>query len=607
MKRAKPYAKGLAQAKVSSSDDLSMDKDEYLSRILVTPDLIIDDPDSYTSQIMPKLSVVMNASSTTNEVMSSDGEVQPVDLQQRTVQQNIKMKYCNCQVNHSAIAERKLQPILFFINKNSGGRLGAELIRTLKSFEFHPIQICDLRNERPEEKLLLFKNSSESVHVLSAGGDGTVNWLLNVLYKLDMNVASFGVIPLGTGNDLYLQIVNHIKSQEEDKDVPEHLRQLPVSPKYLVLAPMQVLAGHMRNMMGEIADGNGDIDNAVISKSADSELESGSGGSSLDASNTAGSEVAVAVQKKDKENMLEVADRSMQLDRWSVKITGKDRKERKDKKAKKRVGLFGHRREVEAIDKELAESATIEANVVHTLKSGALRRKKLNNYLRSSFRRFGRLINPLRYLMPRFGPGKREMPFSNYVGFGVDGAVSLTMDTMRSYAPLLFFHSYVNKFWYGICGLFQIAFGIKRDLSQNAKLICDDKEIAIPPGIRGLVVLNINSYAGGVTLWNPEMIPLNSYADVRRGDSVLGEVKWGSARCDDGVLEVMGVYGVRHLGLIKSGIGKAVPLCQGKKLSFQFDNLIPMQVDGEPFMVRPCVVNITHLQSVNITTPTLPF
>ena len=293
VKRAKPYAKGLAQAKVSSSDDLSMDKDEYLSRILVTPDLIIDDPDSYTSQIMPKLSVVMNASSTTNEVMSSDGEVQPVDLQQRTVQQNIKMKYCNCQVNHSAIAERKLQPILFFINKNSGGRLGAELIRTLKSFEFHPIQICDLRNERPEEKLLLFKNSSESVHVLSAGGDGTVNWLLNVLYKLDMNVASFGVIPLGTGNDLYLQIVNHIKSQEEDKDVPEHLRQLPVSPKYLVLAPMQVLAGHMRNMMGEIADGNGDIDNAVISKSADSELESGSGGSSLDASNTAGSEVAV--------------------------------------------------------------------------------------------------------------------------------------------------------------------------------------------------------------------------------------------------------------------------------------------------------------------------
>ena len=99
-----------------------------------------------------------------------------------------------------------MQPILFFINRNSGGRLGAELIRTLKSFEFHPIQICDLRNERPEEKLLLFKNSSRSVHVLSAGGDGTVNWLLNVLHKLDMNVSSFGVIPLGTGNDLYLQV-----------------------------------------------------------------------------------------------------------------------------------------------------------------------------------------------------------------------------------------------------------------------------------------------------------------------------------------------------------------------------------------------------------------
>ena len=112
VKRVKPYAKGFAQAKVST-DDLSMDKDEYLSRILVTPDLIIDDPESYNSQTRQELRVVMSDNNTANYDPSVEGEVQPVDLQQRT--QNIKLKYCNCKVNHSAIAERKLQVSLVLI------------------------------------------------------------------------------------------------------------------------------------------------------------------------------------------------------------------------------------------------------------------------------------------------------------------------------------------------------------------------------------------------------------------------------------------------------------------------------------------------------------
>ena len=48
------------------------------------------------------------------------------------------------------------------------------------------------------------------------------------------------------------------------------------------------------------------------------------------------------------------------------------------------------------------------------------------------------------------------MRMSNYVGFGVDGAVSLVLDNLRNYAPFLFVNSITNKFWYGVCGLFQI-------------------------------------------------------------------------------------------------------------------------------------------------------
>ena len=135
--------------------------------------------------------------------------------------------------------------------------------------------------------------------------------------------------------------------------------------------------------------------------------------------------------------------------------------------------------------------------------------------------------------------------------------------------------------------------------------MCDGVHIDIPPGIRGIVILNINSYAGGVTMWAPTVQALEDsiqFEPVRPGDTVQGEIKWGSARCDDGLLEVMGVYGIRHLGLIKSGLLKALPLCQGRDLGVTFKNRMPMQVDGEPFMTKPSTVNITFAQRLDITT-----
>ena len=140
-------------------------------------------------------------------------------------------------------------------------------------------------------------------------------------------------------------------------------------------------------------------------------------------------------------------------------------------------------------------------------------------------------------------------------------------------------------------------------MSKSTILYCDGELITLPHGVRGLVVLNINSYAGGVKLWHPETQPLDSQNFLRAGDNVLQEVTWGSAASDDGMLEVMAVYGIRHLGLIKSGIGRAVPICQGSELLFKFKNLIPVQVDGEPFMVRPCDVSIKYSERIDITTP----
>jgi len=67
----------------------------------------------------------------------------------------------------------------------------------------------------------------------------------------------------------------------------------------------------------------------------------------------------------------------------------------------------------------------------------------------------------------------------------------------------------------------------------------------------------------------------------------------------------MGVYGIRHLGLIKSGLASAVPICQGSSIQFNCTLQTPMQIDGEPFMQKPCVVDLTFRETVNVTVPVI--
>jgi hypothetical protein len=412
----------------------------------------------------------------------------------------------------------------------------------------------------------MFRNCSENIHIMTAGGDGTMNWILDEVSNLNMSVGSFGVVPVGTGNDLFLEVFNNLKMKELRLGIKDEDTQMPMSVRSLISSPKAAMATHMANMLG-------------------------------------GHPVSASSGRPP----------TVTLDRWRVKI-----RDRAPPKAVMEKDIYDYDYEYDGtgfdggVDgdnddpaKTSVEATTKAASPGEKIISKAMRRgMSLRRRLRNLLNALAAKINPLRIIgkAARF----RNMRMSNYVGFGVDGAVSLVLDNLRNYAPFLFVNSITNKFWYGVCGLFQIVFGIQRDLSKSTTLYCDGQKVQLPPGVRGLVVLNINSYAGGVKLWNPETRPLDSEELVRVGDNVLQEVTWGSASSDDGMLEVMAVYGIRHLGLIKSGIGKAVPVCQGKELLFQFKNLIPMQVDGEPFMVRPCDVRINFDERIDITTPTQP-
>jgi diacylglycerol kinase (ATP) len=169
-------------------------------------------------------------------------------------------------------------------------------------------------------------------------------------------------------------------------------------------------------------------------------------------------------------------------------------------------------------------------------------------------------------------------------------------------------------------------------LPSKIELYCDDQLIFLPEGTEGVIVLNINSYGGGSTLWHDESdseeeeeededsylsdddertengsIPseydededlptnLRSPSTETGGRSTLSHhLTYSSPH--DGLLDVVAVYGTLHLGQMQVGLSKAVRLCQCKKVRVKIKEKLPVQIDGEPWQQEPCELDVSYLQ-----------
>ncbi|KAG5185607.1 ATP-NAD kinase-like domain-containing protein [Tribonema minus] len=252
-------------------------------------------------------------------------------------------------------------------------------------------------------------------------------------------------------------------------------------------------------------------------------------------------------------------------------------------------------------------------------------------------------IEPLK-AKRRGGGDSKSVPMGNYMGIGVDGQVALEFHNMREAHSGLFFSRVVNKVVYAGSGLRNILFPSCQELASHVEIYVDGERVELPPDTESVIILNINSYAGGSRLWTPEgaeggaggspgggggggASPVASApsaprllfrddallsggsdssgggsgarADDDRSDDSGAEsaASWGSggsaearriaafgpSRIDDGLLEVVAVTGVLHLGRIQVGIGSGYPVAQGKELRIRTTRTLPMQVDGEPW------------------------
>ncbi|XP_028026114.1 diacylglycerol kinase theta isoform X3 [Bombyx mandarina] len=162
---------------------------------------------------------------------------------------------------------------------------------------------------------------------------------------------------------------------------------------------------------------------------------------------------------------------------------------------------------------------------------------------------------------------------NNYFGIGIDADLCLDFHNAREENPNKFNSRLRNKGVYVKMGLRKMV-GRKmcKDLHKAVKLEVDGRPVELP-AVEGIIILNILSWGSGANPWGPE-----------KDDQFNKPNHW------DGMLEVVGVTGVVHLGQIQSGLRGAMRIAQGGHIKINLKSEIPVQVDGEPWVAAPSEV-----------------
>ncbi|XP_077589720.1 diacylglycerol kinase theta [Stigmatopora nigra] len=156
---------------------------------------------------------------------------------------------------------------------------------------------------------------------------------------------------------------------------------------------------------------------------------------------------------------------------------------------------------------------------------------------------------------------------NNYLGVGIDAELSLDFHQARQDHPNKFSSRFHNKGVYVKVGLQKII--ATRSLHRELQLRVDDRDVPLP-NIEGLIFLNIPSWGSGADLWGSEV-----------------DARFAKPNFADGLLEVVGVTGVVHMGQVQSGLRSGIRIAQGSYMRVTLKKAFPVQVDGEPWLQAP--------------------
>jgi len=479
-------------------------------------------------------------------------------------------------LNVTELERLQIKPVVVFINKKSGGKLGKVLVDVFSNI-LPGFQVCDLSKHRPSEYLSFYKgltthaNSTCGLRLVCCGGDGTVAWVRQEAERLQLEDVTMSVVPLGTGNDLYGVLLEEAE-------------------QFLKRNPALLEAGAK---LRDISDDVAKIPLRALDSFEWSPLEESASSSVFSSTSSFKSEIS-----NEKKGSLTVDDFCVPLDTWEISIARRHRQE-----------LSNH--DLEELHMQVQVQTEAEAEAETEAETGAetsvtTEGKSISNDVERALTEFfdddkQRKLSwqdRVKQSVPSIiGRHSQKKSLNNYFGIGVDGYVSMKFAELRKEYPRLFFSSIINKLWYLLVGVQTYLSRHQTDLSNCVYLMCDGKKVDIPPGTQGIIVLNINSYAGGVKLWQfadkdkekssttsntPPMELSNSHLD----DGMNDNGKWKACSMHDRVVEVVAVKNMLHLGQVRAGMGNLKPIAQCSQLDFVTNQTLHMQVDGEPWVQR---------------------
>ncbi|KJE89612.1 diacylglycerol kinase 1 [Capsaspora owczarzaki ATCC 30864] len=171
---------------------------------------------------------------------------------------------------------------------------------------------------------------------------------------------------------------------------------------------------------------------------------------------------------------------------------------------------------------------------------------------------------------------------NNYFSIGVDAEIAHRFHTMREKFPEKFNSRARNKLWYLELGTKDALQHSCKNLHKHIQLEVDGQaiDLANGPALEGLAVVNIPSMYGGANLWG---------SDEKMGKQDMGDRKF----------EIVGLFSSMHMGRIRSGLaGSAHKIAQGSVIKLTTTKLLPMQIDGEPWMQSIVTITISHKNQV---------
>ena len=169
---------------------------------------------------------------------------------------------------------------------------------------------------------------------------------------------------------------------------------------------------------------------------------------------------------------------------------------------------------------------------------------------------------------------EQAIVMNNYFGMGIDADIALGFHLRREEAPEKFNSRLHNKGVYvkmSLNKMVQRSGNLCRDLHKVVSLECDGVPVKLPSGLEGIVILNIQSWASGCDAWGSD-----------------SSERFKPSSPSDGLLEVIGVNGVIHMGQIQGGLRSAIRIAQGTSLSITFSSPLPVHIDGEPWLQPAC-------------------